>query len=607
MRRSTFLNLTAAQSAWFVLSPAAAATTNRAVEIRGGQFVIGSKPVQIISGEMHYIRVPRMHWRHRLRMARAMGLNSTTTYVFWNVHEPHPGEYDFSGDKDLGEYLRIAQEEGLHVILRPGPYACAEWEFGGYPAWLLTDPQTQCRTRDPRFMDPARRWLKRLGQEVARFQYPLGGPIVAVQVENEYGSFGDDHAYMRDIYDAIGEAGFDRVIRYTDDGVSELPNGAIAGVPVAGSVSNPRTDCPALAAFRPGNPVMAGEYYPGWFDHWGEAHHEVAPEGSGADLQWMLAHGCSSSMYMFHGGTNFGFMNGANYSDDQPYQPTTTSYDYDAPVSEGGAPSAKYHLFRSIIAKHTGVQPPPIPAVPHRIAIPQFELTESADWRDLLGAPSHSERARHMESYGQSYGYILYRTRLPKGGKAELSFGDVRDYAVVFVDGKSIGLLDRRNGEKSLQIDVPARGATLDVLVENSGRLNYGTRFTSDRKGLVAPVQFGGAELTGWDVFTLPMADLSPLHFVKQDRDNPSFNRGYFDLDTPGDTFVDTRMLGKGVLWINGHAVGRFWSIGPQYALYVPASFLRRGRNEAVVFDLHYRSVRRLAGLTQPLYGAITE
>lgn len=605
MLRRHFLNLAAGQSLWFALKPAAAQATGTSVSIANGAFFIGGKPVQLISGEMHYARVPREHWRHRLRMARAMGLNATTTYVFWNLHEARAGEYDFSGDGDLAAYLQTAREEGLHVILRPGPYICGEWEFGGIPAWLLADPQTQCRTNDPRFMMPARRWLVRLGQEIAKFQSPLGGPIVAVQVENEYGSFGDDHAYVRAVYDALTQAGFDRVIRYTDDGIPELPNGSLPGVPVAGSVGNPRSDCPALKAYRPGNPVMAGEWYPGWFDHWGENHHEVAPEGSASDLAWMLSNGCSSSMYMFHGGTNFGFMNGANYSDDTPYQPTTTSYDYDAPVAEGGAATAKFHIFREAIAKHTGIQPPPIPPPPHRVVIPQFALAQHADWRDLLRTPATSNEPMHMEAYGQSYGSILYRISVKAGGKKTLAFGDVRDYAVVFVDGKRAGTIDRRLNEKSIVVDVPAAGAAIDILVENTGRLNYGRRFTGDRKGLIGPVQLDGQALTGWQIYTLPMNDLSPLRFGDAERTGPAFHRGTFHLERIGDTFVDTRMLGKGILWVNGRNVGRFWNIGPQYALYVPQSFLRTGLNEAIVFDLFERDRRYISGRTQPLYGAI--
>lgn len=607
MRRSRFLNLAAAQSLWFALKPASARADGPEVAIGNGAFLIGGKRVQLISGEMHYARVPRVHWRHRLRMARAMGLNATTTYVFWNLHEPRPGEYDFAGERDLAAYLQIAQEEGLHVILRPGPYVCAEWDFGGIPAWLLADPQTQCRTSDPRFMDPARRWLVRLGQEIAKLQSPLGGPIVAVQVENEYGSFGSDHAYVRAVYDALTQAGFDLVIRYTDDGIPDLPNGSLPGVPVAGSVGNPRSDCPALKAYRPGNPVMAGEWYPGWFDHWGENHHEVPAEGSAADLAWMLESGCSSSMYVFHGGTNFSFMNGANYSDQTPYMPTTTSYDYDAPVAEGGAATAKFHAFRAVIAKHSGAELPPIPPLPHRVAIAEFTLAQHADWRDLLGAPAASDEPRHMEAYGQSYGYIVYRTNVKAGGKKTLAFNDVRDYAIVFVDGKQAGTLDRRLNQTSIVVDVPASGATIEILVENSGRLNYGPRFTSDRKGLVGPVQFDGRMLTGWQVYTLPMTDLSALAFSESARTGPAFHRGVFHLERTGDTFLDTRMLGKGVLWVNGHNAGRFWSIGPQYALYVPRPFLRAGLNEVIVLDLFEREKRSMSGRTQPLYGAIED
>ncbi len=297
-------------------SPAAQKLT-----ISGDKFLLEGKPFQIISGEMHYPRIPREYWRARLKMARAMGLNTISTYVFWNLHEPKPGVYDFSGQLDVAEFIREAQEEGLHVILRPGPYVCAEWDLGGLPSWLLADPQIILRSDDPKFMQPVERWLKRLGQELAPLQATRGGPIFAVQVENEYGSFDSDKEYMRHIYDLIAAAGFGESLLYTADGPEQLPKGTLPGVPAVVNFGPGETKeaFAALAKFRPGQPLMAGEYWAGWFDHWGGKHAATDTAEQVRDLKWMLAQGYSVNLYMFHGGTTFGFMNGANFG--KGYEP----------------------------------------------------------------------------------------------------------------------------------------------------------------------------------------------------------------------------------------------------------------------------------------------
>ncbi|MBV8580913.1 MAG: beta-galactosidase [Candidatus Eremiobacteraeota bacterium] len=577
--------------------------------VRDGRFFLRGAPLQIVSGELHYPRIPRSHWQSRLRMARAMGLNTVCTYVFWNLHEPEPGHYDFTGSNDVAAFIRAAQNEGLHVILRPGPYVCAEWDFGGYPAWLLRDPATVVRSLDERFMAPARRWLTRLGREMAPLYAMHGGPIIAVQVENEYGSFGNDHRFMAATRDAMRAAGFGDAFLFTADGPTQLPDGTLPDVTPFLNATDPKTELAALHAFRPSAPMMCSEFYPGWFDHWGEVHHLVAPDGSARDLEWLLARGDSVNVYLFHGGTTFGYMNGANDSPSEPYQPTTTSYDYDAPLDEGGAPTEKYRIFRDLIAKYAAAPLPAIPETPPRIAVAEFALDERAALAPLLTAPAHDEAPRHMEAYGQSFGYIAYRTTLQGPVKGTLRFGDVRDYAVVLLGDERVGDLDRRHGEREIALDVPAGAQTLTVLVENSGRINYGKLLAGERKGVVAPVTLDGRALTGWDVFTLPLHDRSALQFAHDavPTDMPAFFRGTFEVDALGDTFLDTRMFGKGALWINGHHAGRFWSIGPQYSLYVPAEWLQRGSNEVVVFDLAHRTVRRSRGVTQPLFAPIVE
>jgi beta-galactosidase len=534
-----------------------------------------------------------------------MGLNTISTYVFWNLHEPKPGVYDFEGSLDVAAFVRIAQEEGLYVILRPGPYACAEWDLGGLPAWLLADPNIVLRSGDEKFLAPAERWLQRLGRELAPLQITHGGPIIAVQVENEYGSFGNDHEYMKRILAGLRNAGLGEVLLYTADGGDELPAGTLADIHAVVNFApgEAESEFAKLQRFRPGRPMMSGEYWDGWFDHWGETHQTTDATQQAQELDWILSQGYSINLYMFHGGTSFGFMNGANW-DRKNYEPDVTSYDYDSPVSESGALTKKYFAFRDVIAKHRpGVAiPDPTAALPV-IEVPEFELTQSAAVWSNLPAPISVERPRSMETFGQSYGYILYRTKIKEALTAELVIHELRSYARIFLNGRPVGTLDRRKKQDRLQIEA-GLDSTLDILVEGTGRINFTTELRNERQGINGPVTLGGKELSGWQVFPLAMDDLSKLQFhesLKRFAPGPAFYRGHFDLRDTGDTFLDTRGWGKGSVWINGHGLGRFWNLGPQQTLYVPAPWLRKGTNEIVVFTQGEPKDARLRGLRQPV------
>ena len=581
------------------------------IAIAGDHFVLDGKPLQIISGELHYERIPREYWRDRLKKARAMGLNTISTYVFWNLHEPKPGVYDFAGSLDVAAFVRIAQEEGLYVILRPGPYACAEWDLGGLPAWLLADPNIVLRSADEKFLAPAERWLHRLGRELAPLQITHGGPIIAVQVENEYGSFGgssnDDHDYMKRILTALQNAGLSEVLLYTADGGDELPAGTLPDIHAVVNFGpdEAKAEFAKLQKFRPGRPIpmMSGEYWDGWFDHWGEKHQTTDATQQAQELDWILSQGYSINLYMFHGGTSFGFMSGANW-DRNNYEPDVTSYDYDSPVSESGGLTKKYFAFRDVIAKHRpGVPIPDLPAPLPVIEVPEFELAESTPLWANLPAPYSVARPRSMETFGQSYGYILYRTKVKGPVTGELQIRELRSYARVFVDGKLVGTLDRRKKQDRLPIEASA-DSRLDILVEGTGRINFTTELRNERQGINGAVTLAGKELSGWQVFPLPMDDLSKLKFhesLKNAPAGPAFYRGHFDLRETGDTFLDTRGWGKGAVWINGHAIGRFWNLGPQQTLYVPAPWLRKGTNEIVVFTQSQPQDARLRGLRQPI------
>lgn len=597
----------------------APASTGPRITADSSGFHLAGRPLQIISGEMHYARVPRAYWRDRFRMARAMGLNTISTYVFWNLHERTPGTFDFSGQYDVAEFVREAGEAGLHVILRPGPYVCAEWELGGYPAWLLADTAMVLRSNTARFTTPASRWLDRLGRELAPLLSSRGGPIVAVQVENEYGSFDKDSAYMAWQRDALLHAGFTDVLLYTADGDVQLPSGSLPGLPAVVNFGTGEADSAfaRLARFRPNAPRMSGEYWAGWFDQWGQKHASSNARRQAQELEWMLAHGHSVNLYMFHGGTTPGFMNGANI-DGTNYRPQTSGYDYDAALDESGRPTPKYFAFRDIIAKHTGRALPDVPTITPPIAIPELTLTEHAALFDNLPLPVRTDRPRTMEALGQSYGYVLYRTAIPAARAGVLRVRDVRDYAQVYVNRALVGTLDRRLKQDSLMLTIPA-GATLDILVENSGRVNFRKELRTERKGITRDVTFGGVELTGWEMFSLPMASVPAPRFAAASRSStadtrpsngtsiavstvPAYWRGSFTLSRTGDTFLDTRSLGKGTVWVNGHHLGRYWGIGPQQTLYVPGVWLRAGRNEIVVFELIAAPGTVLRTVTAPVF-----
>lgn len=578
----------------------AAQTAPHSFRVDDGQFKLDGKPFRIISGEMHSPRIPRAYWRDRLHMAKAMGLNAVTAYIFWNEHEQKPGIYDFSGQNDVAEFVREAQQEGLYVILRPGPFVCSEWEFGGYPAWLLKDHATVLRSADPRFMDPARRWLKELGKQLAPLQYANGGPILAVQVENEYGSFGSDHAYMEQIRQAILDAGFTKSVLYTADPAGVLANGTLPGLPAVINFGpgDAQKDFAKLKEFRKTGPYMNGEYWAGWFDHWGQAHQKTDAQKQADELQWILSQGFSISIYMFHGGTSFGWMNGANW-DKNEYQPDVTSYDYDAPLDESGRPTLKYRLFREVIAKATGIEPPAVPSIPPPVAVAPVRLELSASLWKALPRPVSSPQPLSMEDLDQAYGYILYRTTLREAAKGELLLDELHDYAIVYANGKPVGKLDRRLKQNRLDVDLAA-GTQLDILVENSGRINFSVEIRGERKGITKQVLLDGRQLTGWQIYTLPMSDPASLNYSESACSGPCFFSGKLQVDKLGDTFLDTSNFVKGFVWINGHPLGRIWNIGPQKALYLPAPWLHAGENDVIVFDLDGAAGRTIEGKAAP-------
>jgi hypothetical protein len=586
------------------LSCLAAAPSGQRRDFRLGErdFLLDGKPFRIMAGEIHFQRIPREYWADRLLKVKAAGLNTVGTYVFWNALEPEPGEWDFGGRNDLGAFIRTAHSLGLWVIVRPGPYACAEWDFGGLPAWLLRTPDIKVRCSDPRYLAACESYVLKIGEVIRDLQVHRGGPVLMVQVENEYGSFGNDRDYMLALKSYWDKAGLE-VPLYTADGATPhmLEAGSLPGAAIGLDPGTNERHFAEAERLERGVPVFCSELYPGWLTHWGEDWARVKTEDVLRDLRWLLANGKSFSFYMFHGGTNFGFTAGANFSD--RYQPDVTSYDYDAPLDEAGRPTPKYFAIRDLLARYQpgGEAPPDLPEATRFISVPPIAFDESASLFDNLPPSVRSPQPGPMESYGQDHGLILYRTGLLGRRDGELRVTDLHDYGLVFVDGRLVGTIDRTKNETALAIPKaePPNG-TLDILVEAMGRINFGPRLL-DRKGVTERVTLGNMTLMGWDVFPLPLDEeyLRRLRYVRRPADRPAnFFRGRFTLGTTGDTYLDMTGWTKGVVWVNGHNLGRYWDRGPQKRLYCPAPFLKTGENEIVVFDLHVLRPAEVAGST---------
>ncbi|MGN6370771.1 MAG: beta-galactosidase [Phycisphaerae bacterium] len=571
-------------------------------------FLLDGQRLQIRCGEIHAARVPREYWRHRLRMARAMGLNTVCAYLFWNMHEPKPGEFNFSGQADIAEFCRIAQQEGLWVILRPGPYACAEWEMGGFPWWLLKDDGIKLRTRDPRYMAAVKEYLHHVGQELAPLQITRGGPILMVQVENEYGFYGKDSQYMGELRQTLIDSGFN-VPLFACNPVQHLKDGYRDDLfPVVNFGSDPAGAFAALRKILPKGPLMCGEFYPGWFDTWGSPHHTGNMDRYLSDLEYMLKNDRSFSIYMAHGGTSFGLWAGA----DRPFKPDTSSYDYDAPISEAGWVTDKFTRTRELISKYLlpGEKLPEPPAQNPVTSFPAITPTEIAPLFNNLPNALTDATPHHFEHYDLGYGAMLYRTTLPAAPEGTLSAADVHDWGHVYLDGKPLGVMDRRSRHFTVQLPAHSNPATLDILVETAGRVNFGAE-VHDEKGLYTPVKFtphGGtpAELTAqWQIFPLPL-DNNPYQsatftpFTAPTR-MPAYYRFTLSTDHPADTFLDMRSWGKGIAWVNGHCLGRYWSIGPTQTMYLPGPWLNPGANDIVLLDFNGPEKPQIRGLEKPI------
>ena len=596
--------------AFIVIAAGTSYAQKHSFTVNDTAFLLDGKPFQIISGEMHYPRIPREAWRQRMKMAKAMGINTIGTYVFWNVHEPEKGKFDFSGNNDIAAFVRIAKEEGLWVVLRPSPYVCAEWEFGGYPYWLQNIKGLVVRSKEPQYLKEYETYIDRVGKELSPLLVTNGGNILLIQVENEYGGYSNDKEYLEINRKMFVKAGFNCLLN-TCDPAKDIEKGALPGLlpSINGDVSPEKAKSLINKINNNKGPYFVAEWYPAWFDWWGEQHHTVAAEKYAQQLDAILSAGMSINMYMFHGGTTRGFMNGANCYDTSYYQPQISSYDYDAPLDEAGNATEKFMVFRNVIERHlaAGQHLPEVPASKKTITLPPVLFKEQASMANMLPTPKEALRPLTFEDLHQGYGYVLYRTRIKGGDSGVLSLKDLRDYAIVFINGKRKGVLNRMQKQDSLWVSIPKGEATLDILVENLGRINYGPNLLKNKKGITQKVSFNQKELTKWEMFSLPFNRIDSIKFAKTKTptEMPVLKRATFQLNTIGDTYLDMSAWGKGCVWVNGHHLGRYWEIGPQQTLYVPAEWLKKGNNVIEVLELLKQDQNEIRSVEKPILNVL--
>ena len=587
---------------------AATAQKRETFAIGDKTFLLNGKPFVIKAAEVHYPRIPQPYWEHRIKMCKALGMNTLCLYVFWNIHEQQEGQFDFTGNNDVAAFCRLAQKNGMYVIVRPGPYVCAEWEMGGLPWWLLKKKDIKLREQDPYFMERVKIFEQEVGKQLAPLTLANGGPIIMIQVENEYGSYGEDKPYVSEIRDCLrGIYGNDVALFQCDWSSNFTKNGLddLIWTMNFGTGANIDDQFRRLGELRPNSPQMCSEFWSGWFDKWGAQHETRPAKDMVAGMDEMLSKGISFSLYMTHGGTSFGHWAGAN---SPGFAPDVTSYDYDAPINEWGLATPKFWELREMMAKYNdGKKMPAVPKAPMGIiTVPKFKLTEFAPIS--LGIDkTEKEELKTFEEMDMGWGTMVYAATLPEIPVESQFSADIHDYAQIFIDDKYIGKIDRVKNEKSLTLPPVKRGQALTILVEGMGRINFG-RAIKDFKGIVGDVTITAdissdvvtktpdTEITlkpkRWNLATIPddyataVKALSTPKPEKHAWENRGYYRGYFNLSKVGDTFLNFETWGKGQVWVNGHAMGRIWSIGPQQTLYVPGCWLKKGKNEVIVLDV---------------------
>ncbi|MDQ0209096.1 glycoside hydrolase family 35 protein [Alkalicoccobacillus murimartini] len=573
------------------------------LKAENGEFLLDGKPFQVLSGAIHYFRTVPEYWEDRLRKLKALGLNTVETYVPWNVHEPKKGEFHFSDLADIETFIKKAQMLDLYVIVRPAPYICAEWEMGGLPAWLLAEQDMVLRSSHPGFLRHISDYFDVLLPKIEKYLSKHGGPIIAMQIENEYGAYGNDHAYLELFKEQYQKHGIDTFL-FTSDGPDFIEQGSLPNVTTTLNFGSRVEEAfGKLEEYKPGSPKMVAEFWIGWFDHWGGEHHTRDPKDVANVFEDLLKINASLNVYMFHGGTNFGFMNGANHYDE--YYPTITSYDYDSLLSESGEITQKYREVKNVLRRYVDVPED----VEHEIPTKTYgsvKLEESVSLFDTLQEISTVKEnlvPLSMEDAGQAYGFILYSTEVNRKGELNLDTEPFRDRAYVYVNGKLEKTIYINDQEKTVQINFPDDVNTLEILVENMGRANYGQHLT-DKKGLIRNIWLGEQYWFHWTMNLIELNVLPSDYAGGKEERFPKFFQGTFDANECHDTFVDTKGFRKGNVFINGFNLGRYWNeMGPQRTLYLPGPLLKEKGNTITVLELEGTTTEDITLVDRPNLG----
>ncbi|XP_052252882.1 beta-galactosidase-1-like protein 2 isoform X2 [Dreissena polymorpha] len=594
------------------------------LKFKNGRFLLEGKPLRILSGAMHYFRVMPEYWEDRMQKMKDCGLNALETYVAWNLHEDEPGQFNFGGILNIRKYIQTAKKVGLHVILRPGPYICSEWDFGGMPAWLLQDPTMKVRSDHPDYMKAVEKYLGMLIPEIVDLQYSKGGPIIAVQIENEFGSYSSDVGHLKFIKQELVKNGIVEMFFISDGIVNDKSGFQVApfydeALPTANFMKYGLGEAlfEQIKSISPHFPLVVMEFWSGWFDHWGQPHANPSTKYFASDLESLLQMGASVNFYMFHGGTNFGFMAGANWFNTSTYKSDVTSYDYIAPLNEAGDITPKYEIIRELIRRYEVIPKglpdlPDLPAISVKGNYGKVVIDQFMQMEDMINSvkpikmdkPVPMEMLDLGEGTGQNYGFILYRTVIKQGTKLKFT-RPVKDRVHVMLNGVEVGLFTWSSSfwEVKVTQDKVTDDNILDILVENHGRVNYVhqgfNRFNEEHKGITGEVLWDGQPIRNWQAY--------PLQFTEDDMERfnesskwkifanwkgiTSLYRGTLNINgTPKDTFLNMKGWKKGVAFINGFNLGRYWDEGPQKTLYVPAPVLKPGDNKVVIFELHKAS-----------------
>lgn len=609
-----------AMAGMLTLTPSAALAANKPGSFGIGDktFLLNGKPFVVKAAEVHYPRIPRAYWDQRIKMCKALGMNTLCIYIFWNIHEQKMGEFNFTDNNDIRAFVKLAQQNGMYVIVRPGPYVCAEWEMGGLPWWLLKKKDIKLREQDPFFMERLEIFEQKVGEQLGDLTIEKGGPIIMVQVENEYGSYGEDKPYISAVRDVVRKSGFDKVELFQCDWSSNFTKNGLDDLTWTmnfGTGANIDNEFRKLKQLRPNSPLMCSEFWSGWFDKWGGRHETRGAKDMVDGMRDMLDRGISFSLYMTHGGTNWGHWAGAN---SPGFAPDVTSYDYDAPINEAGQTTPKFYELREMMAKYNdGKAMPAVPKEIPTISIPKVQFTEVAPLYANLPKPTqHNGELRTFEELDMGWGCMLYRTKIsqPISTESVLKVTEAHDYAQIFINGKYIGKIDRINRESTLILPVLKQGDVLDIYIEALGRINFG-RAIKDFKGITDKVELSynladnsqvNINLKNWEIYCLPddyktQTEMKYEPITEQNKGVRGNYRATFKLSKVGDTFINMETWGKGQVYVNGHAIGRFWQIGPQQTLYMPGCWLKKGVNEIIVTDVLGPKDATVEGLEKPI------